>query len=169
MHGTWFQSLATREDWLQQSSASWPVTSESCHQSIYPNILFLRMSSYCQTWLISLTFVLYAVKKHCETLIRFFVSAVREKYIEIVLFVTWWIFTHPKLHNLVLQAVQWKHFSLQSHRRRWWVHNDIRSVHEWCINASRWISTPWLYDFWPLRNKWTWRSNSWIQWRIRSG
>ena len=53
--------------------------------NIYPNILFPRMSSYCQTWLISLTFVLYAVKKHCETLIRFFVSVVREKYIEIVL------------------------------------------------------------------------------------
>ena len=53
--------------------------------NIYPNILFPRMSSYCQTWLISLTFVLYAVKKHCETPIRFFVSVVREKYIEIVL------------------------------------------------------------------------------------
>ena len=53
--------------------------------NIYPNILFPRMSSYCQTWLISLTFVLYAVKKHCETRIRFFVSVVREKYIEIVL------------------------------------------------------------------------------------
>ena len=76
--------------------------------NIYPNILFPRMSLYCQTWLISLTFVLYAETK--ETLIRFFVSVVREKYIEIVLFCTWWIFTRPKLYNLVLQAVQWKHF-----------------------------------------------------------
>ena len=54
--------------------------------NIYPNILFPRMSSYWQTWLISLTFVLYAVKKTLRNSYTVLCqSVVREKYIEIVL------------------------------------------------------------------------------------
>ena len=85
----------------------------SCRQAgfFFSNILFPRMSTYCQTWLISLTFVLYAVKKHCETLIRFFVSVVREKYIEIVLVCHMMNFYSSKIARLGSAGCAMKTFS----------------------------------------------------------